>query len=189
MTPCRNHDGQSWIYGWKVVHENVPGSTITQKWYAGEGAVDASFVGFNEEEELTMYFRVTASQERTRLMQIGLGLQPATSDITEVNRARRFESTRNAIGHLLRVKTLEGHVEILKAQFPDAEKDAYRGAFRLLLDLDKLREEYKRQKWSGRLTLQNILIGAACLYLAYYLYQNYMLEETVALVGGLLCRA
>jgi len=149
------------------------------------GDVDCTFIGYKEELELVFFFRVTSSQERTRLMQIGLGLVPATSNIDEVNRARRLDSTTEAIKERLRANKAEGLVKVLTENYPDAEADSYRGANRVLRDLDKIREK-NNPSWRSKINWTNVLIGLVALVGVYFWYTEYYLTDTplVAWVMG-----
>lgn len=148
------------------------------------GDVDATFVGWEDDGELVFYFRVTSSQERTRLIQIGLGLQPATSSVEEVNRAKRLDSTRKAISLQLEKNRAEGLLAVLTENYPDAEKDSYRGAFRIVRDMDKVREIIESLKWRGRISLRNVLLVVFLAVVAWYVYKRFILEpEEIAAVA------
>lgn len=131
-------------------------------------SVDMTFIGWTTEIETVFYFRVTSCPERTRLMQIGIGIQPATSDVREVNRARRLESTTSAMDATLKANSEKARVKVLSDHYEDTDEKGLRVSFRLLGDMDRLREKRKEMGLRDKLTLRNILIFALLLGVAWW---------------------
>jgi len=139
------------------------------------GNVDVTFIGYQDELELVFFFRVTSSQERTRLIQMKLGLATIEGDLDEANNARFLESAYMAIAERLRANRSEGLLKVFTENFPDAEKDAYRGSARLVKDLDKIRENKNAENWRTKINWK-VVLGVLILGLAgYWYYTEYYL--------------
>ncbi len=128
----------------------------------------ATYIGFKEEMSHVKFFRVTSDPERTRQIQINIGLTPATTDVEELNRAMKVESTRLAIGWMLKFREADSHAKVLEETQDDAKTRAYKGINRLVDDLDRVREtkrftKIKKMNWRQ---VAMILCGVVLLYLA-----------------------
>ncbi len=157
----------------------IPGQYFSHKgqlFAVPAAVVDCVFLGWKEEIETMLIFRVIADQERARLMQIGVGLQPASSDLDDLMRATKIESARTAIQFIIEKNNAEDLVRVLQDAMPGVEEASYRGAARLLTDLDGLREKLKARKVQDWLTLKNILIAVLIIGGAYWAY-NYFIAE------------
>lgn len=56
--------------------------------------IDVTYMGSKDELEHEKYFLVTSDPERTRRIQMGIGLTPASADLEEVNRARDLSTIK-----------------------------------------------------------------------------------------------
>ena len=128
----------------------------------------ATYIGFKEEMSHIKFFRVTSDPERTRQMQIDIGLTPATASIEELNRAMVIETTRAAIPWMLKFREANAHANVLEETQDDAKTRGYKATNRLVDDLDRVRkskrfETVKKLKWQQ---IAMIVIGFGLLYYA-----------------------
>ena len=80
----------------------------------------------------------------------------------------KVESTRLAIGWMLKFREADSHSKVLEETQDDAKTRAYKGINRLVDDLDRVREtkrftNIKKMNWRQ---VAMILCGAVLLYLA-----------------------
>lgn len=175
----RDMDGLLWEWG-VFIHDSpkdatfkkVPGQWFTHKgqmFRTATAKIDVTYVGFKDEEYHVLYFRVTSDPERTRLIQIGLGITPATSDIDNVNKARNMSSLRVGLKFLLKFREADAYATAIEEQYQDSKTRGYKSADRALDDLDGMRKKrkYKGLKSTWKYIALAILLIVAVIWLAY----------------------
>jgi hypothetical protein len=173
-------EGNEWEWGVfihdfpkDVTFKKVPGQWFTHKgqmFRTATAKLDVTYVGFKDEEAHILFFRVTSDPERTRLIQIGLGLTPATASLDQVNKARDLSSIREGIKYLLKWREADAHAQVVTDQYRDSKTRGYKGADRVLDDLDGMRRKKKvtskaKNNWKNIVIV--VLVIIAIVWIAY----------------------
>jgi len=150
----RDYEGRLWK--WAVFIHDYPKDQTFKKipgqWFTHRGlmfrtataSLDVTYVGFKEEIHHVKYFRVTSSPERTRRIQMGLGMTPATATITALNKSRDLSSLRTGIEEFTKRQEAEAHADLSFESAIDSKTRGYEGADRVLDDLDGIRARGSR---------------------------------------------
>lgn len=164
-----DYEGRAWRWAVFIcdfpkdlTFKKIPGQWFTHKglmFRTGTASLDVTYVGFKEEIYHVKYFRVTSSPERTRRIQMGLGLTPASASVDQLNKARKLSSLRIGIDELLKRQEAEAHAELSFESQIDAKTRGFKGADRVLDDLEEMR---RRRQFGGiRDNWKKILIVVA----------------------------
>jgi hypothetical protein len=95
-----------------LTFKKIPGLWFSHKglmFRTSTGSIDVTYIGFKEEIHHVKYFLITSSPERTRRIQMGLGMTPATASIDQLNNARDLSSIRVGIEELQKRQEAESH--------------------------------------------------------------------------------
>lgn len=168
-----DYEGRAWRWG-VFIHDFPKDQTfkkIPGQWFASKGlmfrtgtaSIDVTYVGFKDEIHHVKYFRVTSSPERTRRIQMGLGLTPATATSGAVNKARNMSSLRIGIEEFQKRQEAEAHAELSFDSAIDSKTRAYKGSDRILDDLDGMRTRKGkvstiRTNWKRILTVVAVVV-------------------------------
>lgn len=152
--------------------KKVPGQWFTHKglmFLTSTGNIDVTYVGAKEEVHHVKYFLVTSCPERTRRIQLGIGLTPATADVEEINKARDLSSIRTGIKWMLRAREAEGLADVVSESSLDTKTKSYKGANRILDDLDGMRERrrFKTVKTNWKKWVVYLAAGVAVIWFAW----------------------
>jgi hypothetical protein len=127
----------------------------------------ATYVGFKEEMSHIKFFKVTSDPERTRQMQINIGLTPAETSLDELNRAMKIETVRSAIPWMLKYREADAHARVLEETQDDAKTRSYKATNRLVDDLDRVRSSKRFQKIK-KLNMKQVIAIVAVVVLIYF---------------------
>ena len=150
MKPMYAPDGREfkrviWIHDTPKdkVFRRIPNQWFTYNgmmFLASTARISAVFCGYKDEiEGFTPVFKVVANPEYTRLMQIGLGLKPASASVREVKRALRLSTTHEAMRYALDKMEIEAQNRALIEHSRDARTMALSLVGKLLENSDEIR--------------------------------------------------
>lgn len=125
------------------------------------------YVGESTELDHIKFFRVVADPERTRLMQMGIGLRPAQADLEEVNRAMKFYDVGEGMKWALKYRDADEHGKLLEDSSENSKERGYRGAYKLVEHMDRIREQRKKTKITKWINWKNILTVGGLILMAY----------------------
>jgi len=75
--------------------------------------IDVVYLGSKDELSHEKYFLVTSDPERTRRIQMGIGLTPASAELSEVNRARDLSTIKLGLKYLREAREKESSLKTL----------------------------------------------------------------------------
>lgn len=128
--------------------------------------IDVTYLGSREELEHEKYFLVTSDPERTRRIQMGIGLTPANASLEEVNKARNLSTVKLGLKWLLEWRDEASTNKVLMETKEDSDirahadaADFYRNKDIVTRDLNVLRQV--QANWKAVL---GTIIGIGLLY-------------------------
>jgi hypothetical protein len=146
-----DYEGRLWrwavflhYYPKDLTFKKIPGQWFTHKglmFRTSTASIDVTYLGFKEEIHHVKFFLVTSSPERTRRIQMGIGLTPSSADPEDLKKAKDLSSLRLGIEEYAKRLEAEAHADLSFESQIDAKTRGYKGSERVLEDLDGIRSQ------------------------------------------------